>query len=94
MRAKVTVPFTGLGENDREPKLYKKGQEITGNLAFQAVKADAAEWTEPPTTAERDTLSAQTPSRFPVQVKGRDEKADSGLGAGQQGGQQGASSLV
>jgi hypothetical protein len=70
MRAKVTTAFNGWAEDEPAPRDFDVGDEIRDNLAWQAVNTKVnpddpnspmfAEWTQEPTTGERDVLGSNT----------------------------------
>jgi hypothetical protein len=70
MRAKVTTAFNGWAEDEPAPRDFAEGDELRDNLAWQAVNTKVnpddpnspmfAEWTQEPTTGERDVLGSST----------------------------------
>lgn len=76
MRAKVTTAFNGWNELDPAPRDFAMGEEIEGNIAYQAFRAGFAEWVKPPSDAEREALEGQQPPGYTVQPVGTERPAE------------------
>jgi hypothetical protein len=76
MRAKVTTAFNGWNELDPAPRDFAEGEEIEGNIAYQAFRAGFAEWVKPPSDAEREALEGQQSPGYTVQPVGTERPAD------------------
>jgi hypothetical protein len=67
MRAKVTKQFNGVKDGEIYPQTFLPGDEVTGDLAWEAQGAGNADWIEEPTEADRAAKREMLPRPLPPQ---------------------------